>query len=257
VADIQESDEDYTIDNASGVIIFTNPPSAELDVVPTTDTQTGTDGHSSDAIQVIYQAQMWDDIDINNAVNAAIQYVYATFNEDDCDDSITVNPQTLEYELPDSVGYVRRIEIQSNDTPELGFTPIKSEWEVREAGGNKYIRFFTQARGMVPLYWMYPMTTGTMRVCHMPDPGTLQNDPDGLSVVGHVQNKARYPIVLYAAYHILNMVVLAKAKDNAFLNAQGANFTTVGDLQRAALNFMTMCDKTMTELHTTPHIHRW
>ena len=215
-----------TIDLESGWIILSNAPEEDEDIL------------------FRYRAKVWDDDDIDEAINGAVRYLYSRFVLEDTDESITTTTE-YEYALPDDMAYVKRVEYKASGGTSYT-TQKQNGWEVFRSGGTRYLRLYGALSA-----------DGTLRLVGFPRPGPLVKDTDTLEASAHLDGMAQDPVVYYACWAVLHDVVSQKASSNAFLNAEGPNALRMIDVLRAADEFLKTCEMHAERLRSTPHFNRF
>ena len=194
------------------------------------------------AVRYRYQCRLWDDDDVKDALNAGIRRFASRFAMEDTDSTIAVDGTSFEYAVPDTVGYISRIDILGTGATQ--YLKMHNGWETFTTAGTKYVRFF------VP-----PASNSTLRLVHFRKPGFLSDAEDTLEASGHVLPESRDAVVFWACSVLLLDVVGARVSDANYTTTDSTNTIRLLDIQRASDAFASRAEMA-ADAYRTPSLTR-
>ena len=210
-----------SIDLDSGWVAFSSAPAADAELI------------------FRYQCQLWDDDDVLEALNTAIRYFAPRFAVEDSDSTVIADGSSFEYAVPDTVGYISRIDVLSSGSTQ--YLKMHQGWETYTTGSTKYVRFFTA-----------PATSSTLRILFYRKPGFLSDDEDTLEVNAHIAPEARDAVVFWACSVLLLDVVGGRVSDANYVSTDATNTVRLLDVQRASDAFASRAEMAAESCRATP-----
>jgi len=212
----------WTLDAESGWVTFATAPIDGADIA------------------FRYQCQLWNDTDVDAAINAAVRYFWPRFAVETTT-TMTTSAETYEYAIPEDVAHISRIQyLPGSGSPQ----DIHTGFDLFSTNGVRYVRFYKSP------------PAGTMRIIYFREVGTLVSDTDTLETGGHVSARARDAIVYFAVGWLLDNVLDTRVHDNAFLNAEGGNAIKTWDILQATSSAYSRAEMLAESSRATPHVSR-
>jgi len=187
-----------------------------------------------------YQCKLWNDTDVDAAINAAVRFFWPRFAVETTT-TITTSAETYEYAIPEDVAHISRIQyLPGSGSPQ----DIHTGFDLFSTDGVRYVRFYKSP------------PAGTMRIIYFREVGTLVSDTDTLENGGHVSARARDSIVYFAVGWLLENVLDTRVHENAFLNAEGGNAIKTWDILQATSSAYARAEMLAEANRATPHVSR-